>query len=243
MLNEMTINGVDVSAYNARLQSYSVSGTTVTNNLSASRSILIAPTLFSAVPGTRTLSLTLTFYPHYLGDNAKDLTVSDRLAIATENITAFEGLLVGKVVEISLPDGFIYTAIVNSIAAATFDSSGEHDVTYTFNAVRHAKPISEIIKANSYMICKSNTATLPIITAVYANTKSEVILQGVTIKNITVGTKIVIDSVSGLITADGKNKFGDSDLIDFPVLQLGKNQITSSASDVSIMVSYTPIYI
>lgn len=243
MLNEMTINGVDISAYNARLQSYSVSGTTVTNNLSASRSILTAPTLFSAVPGTRTLSLTLTFYPHYLGDNAKDLTVSDRLAIATENITAFEGLLVGKVVEISLPDGFIYTAIVNSIAAATFDSSGEHDVTYTFNAVRHAKPISEIIKANSYMICKSNTATLPIITAVYANTKSEVILQGVTIKNITVGTKIVIDSVSGLITADGKNKFGDSDLIDFPVLQPGKNQITSSASDVNITVSYTPIYI
>lgn len=239
MLNEMTINGVDISAYNARLQSYSVSGTTVTNNLSASRSILTAPLLFSSVPGTRTL----TFYPHYLGDYAKGLTVSDRLAIATENITAFEGLLVGKVVEISLPDGFIYTAIVNSIAAATFDSSGEHDVTYTFNAVRHAKPISEIIKANSYMICKSNTATLPIITAVYANTKSEVILQGVTIKNITVGTKIVIDSVSGLITADGKNKFGDSDLIDFPVLQPGKNQITSSASDVSITVSYTPIYI
>ena len=243
MLNEMTINGIDVSAYNARLQSYSISGTTVTNNLSASRSILTAPTLFSAVPGTRTLSLTLTFYPHYLGDNSKGLSVSDRLAIATENITAFEGLLVGKVVEIALPDGFIYTAIVNSIAAATFDSSGEHDVTYTFNAVRHAKPISEIIKANSYMICKSNTATLPIITAVYANTKSEVTLQGVTIKNIAVGTKIVIDSVLGLITADGKNKFGDSDLIDFPVLQPGENQITSSVSDVRITVSYTPIYI
>ena len=161
MLNEMTINGVDISAYNARLQSYSVSGTTVTNNLSASRSILTAPLLFSSVPGTRTLTLTLTFYPHYLGDYAKGLTVSDRLAIATENITVFEGLLVGKVVEIALPDGFIYTAIVNSIAAATFDSSGEHDVTYTFNAVRHAKPISEVIKANSYMICNSNTATPP----------------------------------------------------------------------------------
>lgn len=243
MLNEMTINGIDVSAYNARLQSYSVSGTTVTNNLSASRNILTAPTLFSSIPGTRTLSLTLTFYPWYLGDNAKGLSVSDRLAIAAENITAFEGLLVGKVVEIALPDGFIYTAIVNSIAAATFDSSGEHDVTYTFIAVRHAKPISEIIKANSYMICKSNTATLPIITAVYANAAAEVTLQGVKIKNITANTTIVIDSVSGKITASGKNKFGDSDLIDFPVLQPGKNQITSSVSDVSITVSYTPIYI
>lgn len=239
----MTINGVDISAYNARLQSYSVSGTTITNNLSASSSILTAPTLFSAVPGTRTLSLTLTFYPHYLGDNAKGLSVSDRLAIATENITAFEGLLVGKVVEIALPDGFIYTAIVNSIAAATFDSSGEHDVTYTFNAVRHAKPISEIIKANSYMICKSNTATLPIITAVYASAAADVTLHGIKIKNITANTTIVIDSVSGKITANGKNKFGDSDLIDFPILQPGKNQITSSVSDVSITVSYTPIYI
>lgn len=243
MLNEMTINGVDVSAYNARLQSYSVSGTTVTNNLSASRSILTAPVLFSSVPGTRTLTLTLTFYPHCLGDNAKGLTVSDRLAIATENITAFEGLLVGKVVEIALPDGFIYTAIVNNIAAATFDSSGEHDVTYTFNAVRHAQLVDEIVKANSYIICKSNTATLPVITAIFANATAEVTLQGVRIKNITTGAKIVIDSVSGLITANGKNKFNDSDLIDFPVLQPGKNQITSSASDVSITVSYTPIYI
>lgn len=243
MLNEMTINGIDISAYNARLQNYSIGGTTVTNNLSAFRSTLTAPTLFSAVPGTRILSLTLTFYPHYLGDNAKGLTVSDRLAIATENITAFEGLLVGKVVEITLPDGFIYTAIVNSIAAATFDSSGEHDVTYTFNAVRHAKRVDEIVQANCYMICKSNTATLPVITAVYANTTSEVILQGVTIKNIKAGTKIIIDSVSGLITADGVNKFNDSNLIDFPILQPGKNQITSSVSDVSITVSYTPIYI
>lgn len=243
MLNEMTINGVDVSAYNARLQSYSVSGTTVTNNLSASRSILTAPTLFSAVPGTRTLSLTLTFYPHYLGDNAKGLTVSDRLAIATNNITAFEGLLVGKAVEIALPDGFIYTAIVNSIAAATFDSSGEHDVTYTFNAVRHTKPVNETVQTNGFMICKSNTVTLPIITAIYANAAAEVTLQGVKIKNITANTTIVIDSVSGKITANGKNKFGDSDLIDFPVLQPGENQITSSVSDVSITVSYTPIYI
>ena len=87
------------------------------------------------------MTLTLTFYPHYLGDYAKGLTVSDRLAIATENITVFEGLLVGKVVEIALPDGFIYNGNKSTcIAAATFDSSGEHDVTYTFNAVRHAKP-------------------------------------------------------------------------------------------------------
>ena len=63
MLNEMTINGVDVSAYNARLQSYSVSGTTVTNNLSASRSILTAPTLFSAVPRHKDFVFDLDFLP------------------------------------------------------------------------------------------------------------------------------------------------------------------------------------
>lgn len=246
MLNEMTINGVDVSAYNARLQSYSVSGTTVTNNLSASRSFLTAPTLFSAVPGTRTLSLTLTFYPHYLGDNAKGLTVSNRLAIATENITAFEGLLVGKVVEISLPDGFIYTAIVNNITAATFDSSGEHDVTYTFNAVRHKAVIIQSVKPNGYIICESNTPTLPVITAKYnsiANTRNKVKLADVTIKSVASGMTVVIDSVAGLITADGKNKFNDSDLIDFPVLNPGKNIVSSTESDVEISVSYTPIYI
>jgi len=246
MLNEMTINGVDISAYNARLQSYSVSGTTVTNNLSASRSILTAPLLFSSVPGTRTLTLTLTFYPHYLGDYAKGLTVSDRLAIATENITVFEGLLVGKVVEIALPDGFIYTAIVNSIAAATFDSSGEHDVTYTFNTVRHKAVITQSVKPNGYIICESNTPTLPVVTAKYnsiANTRNKVKLADVTIKSVTSGMTVVIDSVAGLITADGKNKFNDSDLIDFPVLNPGKNIVSSTESDVEISVSYTPIYI
>ncbi len=243
MLNEMTINGVDISAYNARLQSYSVSGTTVTNNLSASRSILTAPLLFSSVPGTRTLTLTLTFYPHYLGDRAKGLTVSDRLAIATENITAFEGLLVGKTVEIALPDGFIYTAIVNSIPAATFDSSGEHDATYTFSAIRHKAKVSKHIIPNTNIVCDSNTDTLYVIEAVYPYQKAKVRLQNILIKNIDANTTIVLDSVAGLITANGINKFADTNLIEFPILHPGINKISSSESDVSITVSYTPIYI
>lgn len=246
---EMTINGIDVEVYNTRLLNYSVSGTTVTNNTLATANILKMPLLLSTVPSTRTLTVSLVFFPHRIGENSRNTSIPDRLSTAAENITRFEGLLVGKTVEISLPDGYMYTAIVQSLPAAVFDASGEHEVTYTFLAVRHKATVTQKVVSGGAVFCESNTATPCIISATFntvstpTTTTPKVKLQGIVIKNVSAGADIVIDGVNGLITADNSNKFNDSDLIDFPMLQPGKNVITSTPADADITVTYTPLYI
>lgn len=245
-MTEMTINGMDISIYNARLLSFSVSGTTVTNSFSDSSNFLKMPMLFSTVPSTRTLTITLTFFPHRSGENSRNTSIPERLAVATENITRFEGLLVGKVVEISLPDGYIYTAVCQSLSPAAFDGSDDHDVTYTFSAIRHKTTVEKSVHPNGFLFCESNTETQCIIKAKFKsinNPKKRGQLFGITIFNLSNGSEVVIDGKNGIVTENGNNKFLETDLIDFPVLQPGKNLIDSTETDVNISVIYTPIYI
>lgn len=154
---EMTVNNIDIANYSARLLSYSVSGTTLTNNVSANNDLVKMPALYSTEYGTRTLTVTLTFFPRLDGCSSKNTDIIDRYTVATDNIAKFETDIIGKKVEISLPDGYIYSSIVTSVSTATFDSSGEHDVTYTFNAIRHKQTVTADVALNGKIYCKSTT--------------------------------------------------------------------------------------
>ncbi len=115
-MTEMSVNNIDISNYSARLLSYSVSGTTLTNNVSANTNLVKMPALYSAEYGTRTLTVTLTFSPHLDGCSAKGTEITDRYAAATDNIARLEAELIGKTVEIALPDGYMYSSIVTSVS-------------------------------------------------------------------------------------------------------------------------------
>ena len=56
------------------------------------------------------------------------------------------------------------------------------------------------------------------------------------------GSKIVMDSELGIVTANGNNIFAQTTLIDFPYLNPGVNTITCSVSGLEIAVIYTPVY-
>lgn len=240
---EMTINGIDISLYNARLQDFSVGGTTVNNTTSAVGAFLKMPSLFTTTLGTRQLIITLTFFPRRSGENSKKMKVADRLEIAAENIARFEALLCGKLVEISLPDGFIYTSLVQTLPAAAFDSSGEHDVTYTFTAIRHKPPITEKVSVNSGLFCSSTTVTPYRLIVSVPEDCASITVMGITVNNVSANKKLVIDSEKGIITFDGINKFLDSDLTEFPVLNPGDNFISCSVENADLTVIYTPLYV
>lgn len=243
MFNEMTINGIDIQMYNARLQNYSVSGTAVTNNVSTVNTLLRLPSLFFTTLGNRTLTITLTFRPSRHGSDSRGMSVPERLATAAENITRFESELVGKVVEISLPDGFYYTAIATSLPAATFDSSGEHDVTYTFLAVRHSAAEIKAAKPNGKIFCKSTTKTPVKFIVTVPTAVDSLTVFGITVNNVTANAELIIDGVDGIVTMNGENKLLDTDLVDFPYLNPGYNIISCSDASASIKVNYTPVYV
>ncbi|WP_337509206.1 hypothetical protein [Ruminococcus sp.] len=242
-MTEMTVNNIDISNYSARLLSYSVSGTTLTNNVSANNDLVKMPALYSTEYGTRTLTVTLTFFPRLDGCSSKNTDIIDRYTVATDNIAKFEAEIIGKTVEIALPDGYIYTSIVTSISAATFDSSGEHDVTYTFNAVRHKPTVTANVAPNGKVYCQSTTPCKYKLIVTLPEQSSLITVCGIVVINIAANTPLVIDGELGLITLGGVNKYLDSTLIEFPVLYPGENIITCTNSQAKIQVVYTPVFV
>lgn len=243
MTNEMLINGIDIQMFNARLQTYSVSGTSITNNLSMVNNLLRMPSLFSTTLGTRTLTINLTFRPVQHGSDSRGMSIMEKLSTAAENITKFEAVIIGKIVEITLPDGFIYTAIVTTLPAATFDSSGEHDVTYTFSAIRHSAEDVQEVKPNCKAFCKSTTRTPVKFVVTIPAASDSLTIYGITVNNITANAELIIDGIDGVVTMNGTNKLLDTDLVDFPYLNPGYNVISCSDSSTSIKVIYTPVYV
>ena len=242
-MTEMTVNNIDIANYSARLLSYSVSGTTLANNVSANNNLVKMPALYSTEYGTRTLTVTLTFFPRLDGCSSKNTDIIDRYTVATDNIAKFEAEIIGKTVEIALPDGYIYTSIVTSISAATFDSSGEHDVTYTFNAIRHKPTVTADVAPNGKIYCKSTTPCKYKLVVTLSEQSSLIAVCGIVVINIAANTPLVIDGELGLITLSGVNKFLDSTLIDFPLLYPGENTIKCNNSKADIQITYTPIYV
>lgn len=242
-MTEMTVNNIDISNYSARLLSYSVSGNTLTNNVSANNDLVKMPALYSTEYGTRTLTVTLTFFPRLDGCSSKNTDIIDRYTVATDNIAKFEAEIIGKTVEIALPDGYIYTSIVTSISAATFDSSGEHDVTYTFNAVRHKPTVTANVAPNGKVYCQSTTPCKYKLIVTLPEQSSLITVCGIVVINIAANTPLVIDGELGLITLGGVNKYLDSTLIEFPVLYPGENIITCTNSQAKIQVVYTPVFV
>lgn len=242
-MTEMTVNNIDIANYSARLLSYSVSGTTLTNNVSANNDLVKMPALYSTEYGTRNLTVTLTFFPCLDGCSAKCTEITDRYSAATDNISRFEADIIGKKVEVSLPDGYMYSSIVTSVSAAAFDGSGEHDVTYTFMAVRHKPTITATVAPNGKIYCQSTTPCKFKLKVTLPEQSSLLSIMGIVVIHISANTPLVLDGELGLITLGGVNKFLDSTLIDFPLLYPGANTISCNNSQADIQVIYTPVYV
>lgn len=63
------------------------------------------------------------------------------------------------------------------------------------------------------------------------------------IKNLTANKKVIIDGELQKVTVDGKNKYADTDMWDFPSLKPGANTITVSRNSCDIKIKYKPRYI
>ena len=239
---EMTLNGEDIKKYHARLLSFNVGGTSLTHSTSASGEVLRLNRVYHTVLSPRTLSITLTFFPASSEPGSRGTTIQERLTRSTKNIVRFESELIGQIVEIGLPDGYYYTACLTAIQAPTFDATGEQDVVYVFSAIRHELSRKETVTAGNKLNCRSNTKTPCKISLIPEDAYNTITVCGITINNVAANSEIVIDSVNGLITAGGINKFNDTVFTDFPYLMPGENVISCSVSGIAITVVYTPVY-
>ena len=243
MMTEMLIDNQDVSIFGARLLTYSVGGTTITRNNSIINNICKIPSVISTSITTRQLSITLVFKPAMPGESSKKSNVFKKLNASTTNITKFEGYLLSHgTVEINLPDGFIYSCVCVSIGAAVFDGTGEQEVTYTFTAVRH-KVLQKVdfIGAKKDILCEATTPVYCCISLIADQNYNSITIMGITVNRILAGDVLMIDGLNGKITINDENRFLDSDLVEFPILQPGINSIITTAEKAQCSISYYPI--
>lgn len=67
--------------------------------------------------------------------------------------------------------------------------------------------------------------------------------RGITIKNLTKDTPIYIDGLTGLVTENGKNKFEDVIMFEFPHLEPGEQTLSFSESVCNVEIKYYPMWI
>ncbi|MBU9735804.1 hypothetical protein [Diplocloster agilis] len=66
-------------------------------------------------------------------------------------------------------------------------------------------------------------------------------INGIKVTNLHAGKNFIIDGISGKITENGNNRFAATDIIDFPKILPGKNEINMSYN-IPVTVEYYPLF-
>lgn len=224
----MTVNDQDISLYGARLQDFSCGAPKVTNEYYLGRKSF-RPQLLNTEPTVRPLSVTLEFA-------GADWNQTVR------RISAFTALVSGRS-EIYLPDEFWYSAVFKSATEPEVVLVTKQYVTYTFDAIRHGSLVTKTM-TDSVIHCISDTETGCQIKITPLANADSITVSGITIHNVTKDRIILIDGIGKRVTEDGVNKFAETNLIEFPVLKPGQNQLTiPTAGAATVEISYYPIYL
>lgn len=245
-LVEMMINNNNIAEYGARLLSFSIGCTTLTTAVGTSYNANF-PKLFHTDYGQRQISIVLVFKPE----------IPCKGVLATMHTVALQksrldNLLFGSVVDISLPDGYFYRCVLNSISNESFDGSCI-EVTYSFTGIRH---LSLATIKGSKLYCTSTVDTDCRITATITgcsdNTRLQFIMSygynsvSYSMDKVNSGDIVVFDGINCKVTKNGLNAFGDSNVVGFPKLRPGKNTYIaqhSSPVKVEFVTEYYPTFI
>lgn len=109
--------------------------------------------------------------------------------------------------------------------------------------------VENINRINSKTIEVPGTQITPVIVEITpATTLADITLEGladdpIIIKNLTANKTVILDGELQKVTVDRVNKYGDTDMWDFPRLNPGTNTITVNKNNCDIKIKYKPRYI
>lgn len=225
--NTLYVNGVDISQYGVLVETFSVGGTAVNNEVYQGRNRthfnLIASTF-----GRRAITVSL----FYGGKTRRELTMTK---------SKIDGLFYGPL-ELFLPDGFYYSCVLT--AAGEMAISGPQDdqviavSTYTFDGVRH-DPL-ETVTGNTLKCASTMPYTDCRLTCTASDDYASLTIEGVTITGVTAGDILTVDGINGRIMQNGAPCAGNMSFIHFPRLVPGINTLTCPET---LTVEYYPTYI
>lgn len=222
------INGNNPEDYGAMsLLSYTVSGSSITNTIFQGRN-RSSYRLLAAVYGQKAISFSL----QYKGKTYREASLLR---------STIESWMWGKV-ELFLPDGFYYTATLQSIGDGS--PIGQENnmvlitVEYQFSGIQHDAMVTTA--GESFI----NPGTLPyadcICSVTVGTAADSYLLAGCTFRNAVQGEKLVVDGINGRILRNGAPAPGNVTFISFPQVVPGENSFTAADP---VTVQYYPSYL
>lgn len=132
---------------------------------------------------------------------------------------------------------------VNDMYCETVELTLEIDEKYKAEKI---ETLNSVSTKNINVI--GNTETPAIVEITPTTVLANITLEGladdpIIIKNLSANKTVILDGELQKITVDGVNKYGDTDMWDFPRLKPGANTIKVSKNNCDIKIKYKPRYI
>lgn len=232
----MRINGLDIKKYGAKQLTVDISTSSISNNSEYNINALL-PMFLDGNISFKNIDVCLLFK-----GNSRDEIL--------ENISNLVSKLLGEVT-LNL-DG--YTNLFNVVLKDSKTEKTKSKYTYkkVLNFIGYEykeQIIEEVNRVTSKTLNITGNLITPAIVEVTPTTDLvDIRIEGladdpIIIKNLTANKKVVIDGELQKVTIDGINKYGDTDMWDFPRLNPGTNTITVSRNSCDIKIKYKPRYI
>lgn len=232
----MRINGLDIKKYGAKQLTVDISTSSISNNSEYNINALL-PMFLDGNISFKNIDVCLLFK-----GNSRDEIL--------ENISNLVSKLLGEVT-LNL-DG--YTNLFNVVLKDSKTEKTKSKYTYkkvlNFIGYEYKEQIIEEVNrvTSKTLNITGNLITSAIVEVTPTTDLVDIRLEGladdpIIIKNLTANKKVVLDGELQKITVDGKNKFKDTDMWEFPRLNPGKNTIKVSRSNCDISIKYKPRYI
>ena len=225
----MYINGTNIADYGALVESFKVGAPSLKNTVYQGRNRTSFNVLSSQL-GMRKISVQI----FYKGRTRRELALIK---------SKIDNLLIGKV-ELWLPDGFFYTA--------SMDSAGEEQIvgieydeeiavcSYSFEGIRHDKLETVQLESGGTMYCKSLVPQTDCkLTCIASQAYASLQIGPVVITDVQADDVLVVDGILGRILQIGALCAGNMSFLHFPSLVPGANQVTCPED---LTVGYYPTY-
>lgn len=123
-------------------------------------------------------------------------------------------------------------------------------VPFEWNGYKYSSAITETLDhvSSKTINVPGNQPTPAVVTVTVPSDTISITINGlgedpIVINNLKANTPVVIDGETCTVLQSGSNKYGDTDMWDYPVLQPGANTITVDNSNSTIQIQYKPRWI
>lgn len=232
----MLINNIDIKTYKAREKSVDIQNCILTNTSQWLPNNL-SPSFYKSSKGFKTIKVDLYFEGNTKGERLKN--ISNFMANFTKEV----------VVKLNNYSS-TFVCILQDQLTSKAKSKKANIKTITLLGYEHGQEIIETMNSITSKTVNviGNSTTPAIVEITPISDIIDITLEGlaydpIVIKNLKANKKVILDGELQKVTLDGVNKFGDTDMWDFPSLAPGVNSIKVSRNNCNIKIKYKPRWI